>query len=100
MSEKTLRDVAVDEWIRTGDWQAVADAVLAGDEARRWQGMESAPKDRRYILAWSPERRMAFQVVWDAEDKEWILIGQGDTAPEVTHWTPIPAPPQEVDRGA
>ena len=63
--EKTLGKVARDAWYRVrpscrpADWQAVADAVVAAHEARRWKAIESAPKDG-YILAWSPERRMAF----------------------------------------
>ena len=99
--EKTLGKVARDAWYRVrpscpADWQAVADAVVAAHEARRWKAIESAPKDG-YILAWSPERRMAFQVIWSKHYDDWtIMCGDGVATMEFTLWTPIPAPPKEA----
>ena len=105
MAEKTLGQVAMYAYQkRTSNdiqaWQAVADAVEAAIEARRWQAIESAPEDH-YILAWSPERSMAYQVIWCSYCKDWNLIGSDEVPTmEFTHWTPIPAPPKEVERGA
>lgn len=78
-------------------WQAVAEAVVAAHEARRWRSIDTAPKDGA-ILAWSPERAMVFQVVWRRENNDWSLIGRdGVSRMEYSHWTPIPAPPKEVE---
>jgi hypothetical protein len=82
------------------DWQAVANAVVQAHEARRWQAIESAPKDG-YILAWSPERRMAFQAIWCGSLDDWQLLGRdGIATMEFTHWAALPAPPKEVEHGA
>jgi hypothetical protein len=98
MEEKALGRVALDAFrdCESGDnWQAAADAVVAEYERKRWRSIESAPKDGA-ILAWSPERRMSFQVVWRRENNDWSLIGRDGVATmEFTHWTPIPAPPKE-----
>lgn len=76
--EKTLGEIAYETWcydISHDAWQAVADAVVAAHEARRWRSIETAPKDGA-ILAWSPERSMVFQVVWRMENNDWSLIGR------------------------
>ena len=106
MVEQTLGQVAWKAYSGTlcrnfeESWQAVADAVVAAHEARRWRSIETAPKDGA-ILAWSPERSMVFQVVWRMENNDWSLIGRdGVSRMEYTHWTPIPAPPKETDHGA
>lgn len=102
--EKTLGEIARDTWLAgTGplyvEWARICDAVVAAHEARRWRSMESAPKDR-YILAWSPERRMAFQVIWSKHYDDWtIMCGDGVATMEFTLWTPIPAPPKEASDG-
>ena len=103
--EKTLAEIAREVWWQaTGpttlnDWQAVADAVVAEYERRRWKAIESAPKDR-YILAWSPERRMAFQAIWCGSLDDWQLLGMdGIATMEFTLWTPLPAPPKEDEHG-
>lgn len=100
MEEKTLGAIAFGAYHETQDWQAVADAVIQAHEARRWQSIESAPRTRQYILAYSPERKMSFQVCWDHEWGYWQMIGGGNCTMEFAHWTPIPAPPQEVEHGA
>ena len=78
------------------EYERAADAVVAAHEARRWRSIESAPKGR-YILAWSPERSMAFQVIWCDSLDDWQLLGMDGIAPmEFTLWSPIPAPPKEA----
>ena len=100
MAEKTLGQVAVDEWIRNGDWQAVADAVEAAIEARRWRPIESAPKEQRSILAYAPFIKSQLMVYWCLTDACWKYFGPHNRRVEhtLTMWTPIPAPPQEVER--
>jgi len=98
--ERTLGAIAYDAYDTSlpfdVSWQAVADAVIAEYEARRWKAIESAPKDR-YILAYSPERKMSFQVIWSEHYSEWTLNGGNYVATmEFTLWTPIPAPPKEA----
>ena len=105
MEEKTLGEIAAQKAREVPSlpndtaWQAVADAVVAAHEARRWKPIESAPKDG-YILAWSPERRMAFQVIWCGSLDDWQLLGMdGIATMEFTLWAPMPAPPKEAEHG-
>lgn len=98
--EKTLGQVAQDAWYSTrpssqDDWQAVADAVVAAHEARRWRPIETAPKDEWGVLAWVPTYYRGKGAVIKA-----IWLGgcwYDNLAHEVTptRWSPIPAPPQE-----
>jgi len=106
----------------TDSWQAVADAVLQAHEARRWKPIESAPKDGTPIILrrgervtpgqWVAASESGEQHFWDLEgryqgseivgrthDAYWMSDDGGFTADEPpTHWTPIPEPPQEVER--
>jgi hypothetical protein len=99
MAEKTLGQVAMYAYQkRTSNdiqaWQAVADAVEAAIEARRWRPIESAPKTGEFWVGrWVilPGGRL-----WDlgfAMHSEYL-------ARVWSYWCPIPAPPQEVERGA
>ena len=105
MSDRTLGQLAASLYgspINGGKlytWDQIADAIIHEHEARRWKAIESAPKDG-YILAWSPERRMAFQVIWSKHYDDWtIMCGDGVATMEFTLWTPIPAPPKEAIDG-
>jgi hypothetical protein len=106
MAEKTLGQVAFETryeqpvvWGNPGSeenessWQAVADAVIAAHEARRWKPIKSASDG------------VALQVgVWlqnADKSKTWfvpigIITKQQAIARGYTHWTPIPAPPKEA----
>lgn len=113
MEEKKLAQVAFEAYWVTGNpttvarwetmhhhdkaaWEAGVAEAIAAHEARRWRSIESAPKDH-YILAWSPERRMSFQVIWCDSLDDWQLLGaDGIATMEFTLWTPIPAPPKEA----
>lgn len=71
-------------------------AALRALPKDEWQEIATAPKDRKYILAWSPERRMAFQVIW--RDGRYILIGDDSVHwDNLTHWQPLPGPPKEQE---
>lgn len=86
-------------------WQAVADAVVAAHEARRWRPIESAPKDGTPILV--ENDRGVHCVRWEAEEAHgdasfdgwYVDDGKSNLrvlrGTEPTHWTPIPAPPKE-----
>lgn len=73
------------------------DSALTALRGLEWKPIESAPRTRQYILAYSPERKMSFQVCWDHEWGYWQMIGGGKCTMEFTHWSPLPAPPQEVE---
>lgn len=84
------------------DWQAVADAVVAAHEERRWRLIESAPKFQ-YVDIWAGGRRIpnAQQCPTRTGGDEWRWWSNGAMVLEAaTHWTPIPEPPQEVECGA
>jgi len=107
MAEKTLGQVAYEQtpsaaWSdwegQIGAvkvcWQAVADAVIAAHEARRWQAIESAPEGKSLLVgAWLLEK--------DGSKTWFCPMGtyskQTATRHGYTHWAPIPAPPQEVE---
>jgi hypothetical protein len=83
-------------------WQAVADAVVAAHEARRWQAIESAPKDKE-VDVWDGCERVPY-AKYNTQTESWFsdVFSYGDMDwremdPQPTHWTPIPAPPQEVE---
>ena len=103
--EKTLGCIARDAWVARathGSWQAVAAAVVAAHEARRWKAIESAPKFQ-YVDIWAGGRRIpnAQQCPTRTGGDEWRWWSHGAMVLEAaTHWTPIPEPPQEVECGA
>ena len=103
--EKTLGCIARDAWVvraTHGRWQAVAAAVVAAHEARRWKAIESAPKFQ-YVDIWAGGRRIpnAQQCPTRTGGDEWRWWSNGEMGlEEATHWTPIPEPPQEVECGA
>lgn len=107
MAEKTLGRVALEAfWNATGptsadDWDVAANAAVQAHEARRWQAIESVPKFR-YVDIWAGGRRIpnAQQCPTRTGGEEWRWWSNGAMVlEEATHWTPIPAPPQEVERG-
>ena len=67
-----------------------------------WQPIETAPKDGRYIFIFLPTslRDTAFPVnprkaQWQTELDEWSVDGLlSSTAPQPTHWMPLPKPPK------
>ena len=115
MEEKTLGQVAYegywqqypDTWKSQADYQKnfyerMADAVIAAYEARRWQTIESAPKDRPVILTGPLQDGGEYQDVckWYksnvvGKDGCWpVVFMSGFGAP--THWAEcLPAPPKE-----
>jgi hypothetical protein len=111
MAEKTLGQVAYANWCAEASnrlmnteeaWQAVADAVVAAHEARRWQAIESAPKDKE-VDVWDGCERVP-DAKYNTQTESWFsdVFSYGDMDwremdPQPTHWTPIPAPPQEVE---
>ena len=106
--EKTLGEIAYETWcydISHDAWQAVADAVVAAHEARRWNGISTAPKDGTIIDLWVywPNRDIAPQRItdgfWNEVLQVWSSLRAYDTGFVTTHWTPLPAPPKEADHG-
>jgi hypothetical protein len=63
--------------------------------SRRWQPIETAPKDETDVLTYGP----AGQVVARWEDDAWRVYNYGYCDATVrkrpTHWRPLPAPPSE-----
>lgn len=107
--QKTLGEIARDKWrdelalsehTPTESWQAVADAVIAAHEARRWKQIESAPKDGE-VDVWGGFERVP-NAKYNKQTESWFsdVFSYGDMDwremdPQPTHWTPIPAPPKE-----
>ena len=81
--------------------QAVADAVIAAHEARRWKPIESAPKDGAIILVHRHGCETPFLAAWldgaAIRQPGWHHIDINKRFhSEPTHWTPLPAPPKEA----
>ena len=77
-----------------------------------WQSIDSAPRDGSIVLLFLPESRAQDGVVmgyWSAtdeapEDDAWYMCDGLDGGTmidvEVTHWRPLPAPPDPKDQQA
>jgi len=96
---ESLGQIAYRKWLTESDrqyattlesWQAVVDAVVAAHEARRWRPIESAPKTGEVMVGKWHRGKWAWKVT------EFVTVASEDG---YTHWTPIPAPPQEVEHG-
>jgi hypothetical protein len=104
MEEKTLGAIAFGVYHETQDWQAVADAVVAAHEARRWQAIETAPKDVS-ILIYVPDYDHygpgILRAIWVRGERWhttcWASGRDLGSCYTPTHWAPLPAPPQEVE---
>lgn len=80
-------------------------AAIEAYEAALWRPIESAHKGTRYILAWSHERQMAFQVNWTEsvsatghERQGWTIIGESSPAYiEFSHWRDTASLPKIVN---
>ena len=107
MAEKTLGQVAMyayqkRETDEVPAWESIADAVVREHEARRWKAIETAPK-LQYVDIWAGGRRIpnAQQCPTRTGGDDWRWWSNGAMVlEEATHWTPLPAPPQEVEREA
>ena len=106
--ERTLGQVAADAWYgvagvthSAADWQAVADAVVAEYESRRWRSIESAPKDGKTIFGWIARecRHIAYLGEKHGRDEGWYMLAYNAWC-QLSHppnlWTPISAPPKEA----
>ena len=105
MADKTLSEIAYEAYDTALPfdvaWQAVADAVIAEYERRRWRAISEAPKDRKILLAGPHDSGETYQEVsqWyvlksHTDQGRWpvaFMSGFG----EPTHFTTLPAPPKE-----
>jgi hypothetical protein len=104
MAEKTLGQVAYDVYLKLEDdpWEEIADAVVATHEARRWQVwppcVDGALPD--VVALDDPKLGRKFGFLRDRKwvDEDGVEIIEYGVPPK--RWAPIPAPPQEVERGA
>lgn len=67
---------------------------MLGGEGMNWQPIETAPKDGTRILGYQPAAPASVEdiniVAWDSgrwHDDEWYCY-------TITHWMPLPAPPE------
>lgn len=106
MEKKTLGRIAREACVNFNSdavWQAVADAVIAEYERRRWKAWPDGTNDD---TAEYPPDETDVEIHcgnWAGKDR---LIGRiskrsGAYGPSgASHWRFLPAPPQEVERGA
>ncbi|MCB8823584.1 DUF551 domain-containing protein [Escherichia coli] len=66
---------------------------------------EQMPNDKQYVWCWGKSYGWTecntFEGYYDwSRNKWWAVTDDGeDPASKVTHWMPLPEPPQEVNRG-
>ena len=70
--------------------ETILSALTIADEMR-WRDIKDAPRDGQWILAWHPTG-MVKQTKWLADNRGWMMMSE-ETASQLTHWQPLPAPP-------
>lgn len=106
MEEKPLGMIAFAAWVESGQsWQAVADAVVAEYEARRWRSISEAHEDFGlclFVNMLDPGMYCAGTTLdgnWEemAEECGWTHFCQIVLTTETVErlLVPIPAPPKE-----
>lgn len=78
------------------DKAAVDVAFDALMEQPRWISVEERlPEDRDWVLVWHTGYLTAKKAKYKDNDFPiWIIDGYGDQPGEVTHWMPLPEPPE------
>lgn len=90
--EETLGRIARETCVNSNSdacWQAVADAVVAAYEARRWRAIETM--DEVTVENVIAGKRAGSRWLTAEFCRKYLAINAG-----YTHWTPIPAPPKEA----
>lgn len=100
MSEWTDREVidalllAEHFAIRNADaevMRAAADALAR----HQWVSVEDRlPRNGSHVLVFGPAWASRFMVCWFTGRKFFEPIDSDDVTPEITHWIPLPAPPE------
>ena len=115
MTEKTLGQIAeeareqftekatMSQYSREADllacmWDFIAQAVIEAHEARKWQPIESAPRDGAQMYVDAPQLDCGCSIAY-FENGAWCSAWDGrkfiDYVP--TKWQPLPAPPKQGD---
>jgi len=68
-------------------------------QAQEWKPIESAPKDGERIILWLDDEGFSMTGYWDAKEEMWRLpewdMWTGEEGMHtLTHWMPLPLPPQ------
>ena len=63
-----------------------------------WQPIDTAPQNGDHILAWDGEQHAV--IAWSTRDQEWFLCDGQPAWEGVTHWRPLPAPPDPAQQSA
>jgi len=97
-----LRDILGESFTQlqprdVSDLLALLDAQLAGGAGDGWQPISTAPSAKgRYLVACTEPRRPEWPpmiVIAYFRGGKDFFVGQVETAQNVTHWRPLPAPP-------
>ncbi len=67
-------------------------AALLAERERKWQPIETAPKDDAEVLLWIPEEEGVEIGFWRSDAGAWDTY-QGWLKATPTHWMPLPTPP-------
>lgn len=70
--------------------------LAAALEAQEWQLIETAPRNGRNIQVWTEELNTPECVYWGSEYGLWLIPeDHWDFPYTITHWRPLPDPPQD-----
>lgn len=79
-------------------WDRVAAAVIAHHERSQWRSIAEAPRDGTPVdlwVVWSvKDQQRVPNATWSKSRKCWCSSQFSRLTDEVTHWRPLPTPPE------
>lgn len=76
----------------------IADYLIAhGVTVQWWRPGSEPPKGAGHYIAITQDGTYPRELFWSAKRQKWVEVSDGDfdTAYVVTHWMPMPEPPEE-----
>ncbi len=83
---------SMDEVLRTRCENA-AQTVIEAHEARKWQPIETAPRDGSGFIGWSPTHGIVWNVSWNHAYARFDKNGHDSLMSDYTRWQHMPKPP-------
>jgi hypothetical protein len=77
---------------------SITQTVIEAHEARKWQPIETAPRDGSGFIGWSPTHGIVWNVSWNHSCARFDKNGHDSRMSDYTLWQhlPKPKPPKEL----